>query len=737
MRGSFELPNSYHVLKQILLYTAIAGILGLLSYWVYQLLQSESENIDAIGLLPDGLETVIALERLSMWPAQGEWAKGQMQTQTGATLAIWQQWTGYTEKLYSLAESDQRWKDALMESNMVYGGTHTLSAEPWIFAFVVDGQTIGPEDWLSALTSSPINKRSYKGQTIYAAGEWYVSKLGPGLVTSASVASIEGCILAQENKKTLIHNTPFMHAYEVRSDDSPTHFFARFNAEEWMQLEPVQGEEGPAWMGVQIPADSSAQTTLVHGPAPDHLIVPAWLPQRTYYWDAIHFAQRDELLQACEAFFATSERSAFWQAAWQAYGDSCACDLNEGLISWRNGEAGVVAWDINDSVSGEVYYYGIQDTIQAVKRMPSSLLRKLDVSAPIYQIQIPFLFDRNRISSIHVEPTYLMQLGSYLLMGQSLEDLQHLHSMAGTTTPPQLLQRRSTALQNASRATYVGATSSISTLPTAFHTMLMHGEDHLIVFDKAATNSTLVSVYTQQRLRDAAPSAPSQAAPQDSLSAAQSTRKWTVINHNTSEKETLEELADHSLQLKDHGGKVLWSYKKTAPVLGDVAQIDALKNGKLQYAFTTSEGLYVIDRNGQNYAPLCRSASVQITSPLAVFDYESNKNYRLVYALENGAVENLTASGQPTEGWRYEKQGIVRHMLHFKQGTEDCLLMIDTEGQMHLHKRNGTLRSEACSRASHLPVHAPEIMVGKELQQTNLRWLDGAGQMQEQRIITE
>ena len=108
----------------------------------------------------------------------------------------------------------------------------------------------------------------------------------------------------------------------------------------------------------------------------------------------------------------------------------------------------------------------------------------------------------------------------------------------------------------------------------------------------------------------------------DTTSTAPAQHKWTVINHNTSETETLEEGADYTLQLKDPGGKVLWTYKKSSPVLGDVRQIDALKNGKLQYAFTTREGLLVIDRNGQNYAPLCRNASATVKSPLAVFDYE-------------------------------------------------------------------------------------------------------------------
>lgn len=725
------------MLRQILIYTAIAGILGLLSYYVYQLLKSESDNIDAIALLPEGMESVISLEKLSMWPARGEWAQTQMQSQTGAALSIWQQWYRWSDLLFKQVENDATWKSALEETNLVYGGTHTLSPDPWVFAFVINGQKIGAEEWLKVLTTAPIQNRTYKGKTIYAAGDVYVCRLGAGLVTSTSVASIEGCILAQENKSALIHNTPFMQAYEVRSSDNPIHFFARYNAQEWVQLEPITSDEGPTWMGVQIPADSSAQTTLIHGKGPAQLTIPSWLPERTYYWDALHFADRDELLHQCEEFYAHSDRAPFWQAAWQAFGDSCACDLNEALISWRNGQAGTVAWDINDSVSGEVYYYGINDTLSVVQRMPQHLLRKLDLAAPIYQIQIPLLFDRNRISSIYVEPTYLMQLSNYLLLGQSLEDLQYLYAQSSAVQAPAFLRQASGVLQNISRVTYVGDQSSLSTLPTAFHQLLLQGQEHLITFDYAGARRTLVSIYTEERLTSAALPMAAPAALADTTSTGPAQRKWTVINHNTSEKETLEECADHSLQLKDPGGKVLWTFKKSSPILGDVRQIDALKNGKLQYAFTTREGLLVIDRNGQNYAPLCRSTSIAVTSPLAVFDYESNKNYRLVYALENGEVLNLTAGGQPTEGWRYEKQGVIRQLVHFKQGTDDCIVTIDAEGQLRLHKRNGTLRPEACAKINPPLGTVPEIVVGKDLKQTRIRWTGPDGQSKEESLLTE
>ena len=734
----FDLPNYIHVLRKILTYLFIAGSLTALGYFIYQLLKSETVNIDAIALIPEHVESVMTLERLSLWPAQAQEAQAHLIDKSEGVQSIWNQWIEWTSRLYELAERDPKWMKALENSNIAYAGTHTLSADPWLYVFVLEDPNLGPKDWLSNLSSAPIESRNYKGHTIYQSGEISCAQFGAGIVTSRSLASIEGCILAQEKKGTLIHQTAFMQAYEVRSSDSPMHLFAAYNAKEWLQLNPVGQTTGPGFIGLQSPSDSTYQTTFIHGTGPMQLAIPSWMPPSTYYWDAIHFDQANDLTAACESFYAETPRAAFWQTAWQAFGDSCACDLNEALLSWRNGACGVVAWDISDSVSGEVYYYGIQDTLDVMQRMPASLLKKLNTAAPIYQIQMPILFDRNRVSSINVEPSYLMQLGAYLLIGQSLEDLLALHFNATNAQVHPFLGKASSVLQNASRITYISSHSSLSTLPSTMHSLLLAGHDHLVTFSEASARSTLVSVYREEHLQPTHTSAVTAIdATQDSLPPSSAVRAWTVINHLNSTKETLEELQDQSLQLKDEGGKILWTFPKKSTVLGEVQQIDALKNGKLQYAFTTSDGLFVIDRNGQQYAPLCISAPSVVTSGLAVFDYEKNKNYRLVFAMENGEVRNYTSAGTPTEGWKYEKQGIVRHLHHFKQGTDDCILMIDIDGQMHLHKRNGVLRAEKGGQLAIEQMLGTRIIPGADIRQTRIQWRNAEGQQKEAPLVNE
>ena len=64
-------------------------------------------------------------------------------------------------------------------------------------------------------------------------------------------------------------------------------------------------------------------------------------------------------------------------------------------------------------------------------------------------------------------------------------------------------------------------------------------------------------------------------------------------------------------------------------VISDIYQIDMYKNSRLQFVFLTIEYLYIVDVKGNIVK---KTANKENTSKkyLSVFDYDKNKNYRLV-----------------------------------------------------------------------------------------------------------
>ena len=103
-----------------------------------------------------------------------------------------------------------------------------------------------------------------------------------------------------------------------------------------------------------------------------------------------------------------------------------------------------------------------------------------------------------------------------------------------------------------------------------------------------------------------------------------------MVNHLNKQKEIVVQDIKNNLYLISNSGKILWKKQLEGPVLGTIEQIDIFKNGRLQLLFATPHKVYLIDRNGKDVAPFPGNFNDVITQPLSVFDYDKDKNYRLL-----------------------------------------------------------------------------------------------------------
>ncbi len=169
---------------------------------------------------------------------------------------------------------------------------------------------------------------------------------------------------------------------------------------------------------------------------------------------------------------------------------------------------------------------------------------------------------------------------------------------------------------------------------------------------------------------------------------------YSVFNHNTREDELILQDQSHTLYLFDLDGKLLWSKELTGPIMSDIFQVDIFKNGRYQYLFNTRNFLHLIDRNGNYVRGYPLRLPSNASAGIAVFDYDRNKNYRILMPAENRRIYNFNLRGQAVVGWKLPQTSkqVTLPVQHFRLGTRDYLVAVDDDGQVRFFDREGAIR---------------------------------------------
>jgi hypothetical protein len=149
----------------------------------------------------------------------------------------------------------------------------------------------------------------------------------------------------------------------------------------------------------------------------------------------------------------------------------------------------------------------------------------------------------------------------------------------------------------------------------------------------------------------------------------------SLKNHITKAHDIAVQDVNNLLYLISDSGSILWKKQLQGKILGNIEQIDTYKNGRLQLAFTTSNRLYVLDRNGNDVAAFPLKFNDAITQPLSVFDYDKRKNYRLLITQGKNLLM-YDAKGKSVSGFDYKTNGseITSQPKHFRIGSKDYIV---------------------------------------------------------------
>ncbi len=179
-----------------------------------------------------------------------------------------------------------------------------------------------------------------------------------------------------------------------------------------------------------------------------------------------------------------------------------------------------------------------------------------------------------------------------------------------------------------------------------------------------------------------------------SLDAAPVSNIQWVTNHHSKQKELIVQDKQHMLYLISNKGVILWRKQLNSKIQGKIHQVDLYKNKKLQFAFTTENEFMVLDRNGVLVDPFYKAFSSNNLLPLAVFDYDNNRNYRFIIS-QGKRVYMYNNRFKKVKGFQFKKtkSNILQTPIHMVKNTKDYIVIPEENGTIHIINRQGKSRT--------------------------------------------
>ncbi|MAQ32247.1 MAG: hypothetical protein CMD26_05925 [Flavobacteriales bacterium] len=172
-----------------------------------------------------------------------------------------------------------------------------------------------------------------------------------------------------------------------------------------------------------------------------------------------------------------------------------------------------------------------------------------------------------------------------------------------------------------------------------------------------------------------------------------------VVNHYSQDKEIITQDIENNIYLINNNGQRLWKKNIGNSIIGDIHQIDAFKNKKLQYLFNTKDSIYLIDRNGKHVNPFPIKSENTMTTPIAVFDYDNNRDYRILAPMKN-RLSMYNHKGEIVSGWEFlqTSSNIIMPPEHYQLFNKDYIIISEEDGSTYLLNRKGQIRNPLKSK---------------------------------------
>lgn len=129
------------------------------------------------------------------------------------------------------------------------------------------------------------------------------------------------------------------------------------------------------------------------------------------------------------------------------------------------------------------------------------------------------------------------------------------------------------------------------------------------------------------------------------------TGPFRLINFNSGDKEYLEQLPSLWIRLSDKNMKGLWAIPFSAPICGNVEQVDFNRNGKLQMLFAAENKIYLLDRLGRFVYPYPKSVDLHILLGPKTYDINSDGDYAIMLLHADNSLRLYDRVAIPYAAW--------------------------------------------------------------------------------------
>ncbi|MFM7309490.1 MAG: hypothetical protein ACKOZY_02690 [Flavobacteriales bacterium] len=704
----------------------LAALGGVIYIYMQFSSSSKGESSDPWSCVPIGSNLVLEIADFKSMPEymrQLHDLSDAHQMKSSASSNPLDAWSYLVDELDSLRLNQPDWGMALQSHEVVFSSADAGRGENWVLTLAKASKS-SAEDQMGSWFKD-VSKRDFRSSVIHMGARLNWAVIGECIAVTKSVAAMENVIIEFEKGQSIKQNDAFQKIRATKAEGIPYHIYLAAEKGGWLSLDPAMNSDQCSLSGiVQIPSDAhhSLEVTGKGGPIQVQKILPA----QTEILEVMSFASFDESWRKNEEHYASNNASEFWGQAWKNFGDTCQCDMNSMLLSWRTGESGYAVVPMKDSTTAEVAFIGIKEGVHVMDSILPFLKEKLTSPHGIYSTRFPLIFERNMQHTVLIEANYVRQVGSYLVLASSPTDLIAINDSTGTLADqPDFTKAFQCVGENTSRFIYQNQYFT-STLPGSLLALLSQHAYFGISFETGGEHQWISRVALPITNRSN-PSETSDSSEEDDHHHrhhhSNTPREWPVKNHRTGELETLIQDPENTVILRDAQGNELWRKPIGASIIGEITQVDALKNGKLQMAFATENGVHILDRNGNELPGFPITPRAEVTGGLHVADYDQSKKYRLLIPLSDGIILNYDINAQPVEGWKHQSLGEdISFIQAAKINGEDVLIAIDRGGQIQLMKRTGEARPEQGNDLSgYATGQKLEIIAGPTLRESKIR----------------